>query len=75
MERRSTEWLKLAIQIAVILVGLAGAYYKLDARVTVAEEQIRQETKGYETLLRSFNDRMDKLDQKMNCLIDRRFCN
>jgi hypothetical protein len=71
MERRNTEWLKLAIQIAVLIVGIAGAYYKLDARVTIAEDRVAQETRGYELLLKSFNDRMDKTDAKLDKLNER----
>ena len=74
-ERRTTEWWKMAIQIVIIIVGLSGAYYKLDSRVTILEDKITQEVKGYEILLHSLNKRLDKFEQKLDCIGDKRFCN
>ena len=74
-ERRTTEWWKMAIQIVIIIVGLSGAYYKLDSRVTILEDKITQEVKGYEILLQSLNKRLDKFEQKLDCIGDKRFCN
>ena len=74
-ERRATEWWKLVIQAMLIVVGLSGAYYKLDSRVSILEDKITQEVKGYEILLQSLNKRLDKFEQKLDCIGDKRFCN
>lgn len=77
-ERRKIEWAKVVVELTIIIVTnivlVVGAYYKLDGRVTMTEEKLKQETAGYATLLSTFNTRMDKLDEKMQCLIDKRFC-
>ena len=70
-ERRNTEWWKLAIQIGVLAVGLIGAYYQLDARVQVAESRIDQETKGYAILQEGIHKRLDRVEEKLDRLIER----
>lgn len=77
-ERRKIEWAKTVVELTIIIVTnivlVVGAYYKLDARMAMAEQQISQETKGYESLLKSFNDRMDLHEKKLDCLATPKFC-
>ena len=70
-ERRNTEWWKLVLQIGVLVVGLIGAYYQLDARVQVAESRIDQETKGYSVLQEGIHKRLDRLEEKLDRVIER----
>ena len=71
MERRSTVWWQLALQIGVLVAGLVGAYYSLDARVQVAESRIEQETKGYQVLQEGIHKRLDRLEEKLDRVIER----
>ena len=74
IERRAVEWVKMAIQILIIVVGLTGAYYKLDGRVLVVEAKMQQEVIGYQALIRSISERLDKIEKKLDCVADKRFC-
>lgn len=69
------DWLQLAAWGVAALVfyfnsnsHVAADMAALNTRIAVSETKIEQETKGYETLLRSFNDRMDKLEDKIDKL-------
>ena len=77
-ERRRIEWAKVVVELAIILITnivlLVGAYYKLDNRMSIAENDIKQETSGYGALLSTFNSRMDKLEHKLDCVADSKFC-
>lgn len=70
-ERRSMDWWKLALQIGVFVVAITGAYYKLDTRVQLAESRIEQETRGYAVIQTELHNRLDRLDEKLDRLIER----
>lgn len=84
-ERRKIEWVKVVVELTILIITniviVVGAYYKLDTRMVLAEQQIQQETTGYATLLSGFNTRMDKfelkfdkMETKLECVGNSKFC-
>ena len=73
------DWLQIAAWSVAAIVfyfnsnkDLTADISKLETRQSVSESKIAQETKGYETLLSSFNSRMDKLEDKLDRIMERR---
>ena len=73
-ERRTMEWWKVGLQVLVLIIALIGAYYKLDARVQVIELEMRQALMGYQSVLKSMDERMARFEKKLDCIADKRFC-
>jgi hypothetical protein len=48
---------------------------KVSERVSVMEQQIHQEIIGYGVLQASIGVRLDRIERKVDCLIDKRLCN
>ena len=48
--------------------------FKVNERVSVLEQQIQQEVLGYNVLQSSIGQRLDRIERKVDCLIDKRLC-
>lgn len=48
---------------------------KVNERVSVLEQQVHQEVLGYNVLQSSIGLRLDRIERKVDCLVDRRLCN
>lgn len=48
--------------------------FKTSERISVLEQRIQQEAVGYSVLQSSLTRRLDRIEQKVDCLIDRRLC-
>lgn len=46
----------------------------LGVRLSVAETQLHQEMRGYEILQANIGRRLEAIETKVDCLIDRRLC-
>jgi hypothetical protein len=80
------EWLFKALNIAAWIVAGLAFYFtsqtdtavgtaKVNERVSVLEQQIHQEVMGYNVLQSSIGSRLDRIERKVDCLVDRRLCN
>jgi hypothetical protein len=64
--------------IAWIVVALAfyfGGQSNLTERLAVAETKIQQELIGYQVIQSSLGARLERIEKKVDCLIDKRLCN
>lgn len=48
---------------------------KVNERVSVLEQKLQQELVGYQVLQASIGIRLDRIERKMDCIIDKRLCN
>ena len=75
---------KIGNLVAWAVVGLAFYFtnqtdsaadvYKVNERVSVLEQKIDQEILGYGILQSSIGSRLDRIERKVDCLIDKRLC-
>jgi len=71
--------------IAWLVVGLAFYFSgqadtstdinKVNERVSVLEQKIQNELIGYQVMQASIGLRLDRIEHKVDCLIDKRLCN
>ena len=54
--------------------GTALETAKVNERVSVLEQQIHQEVLGYNVLQSSIGVRLDRIERKVDCLLDKRMC-
>lgn len=47
---------------------------QVNERVSVIDQKIEQEILGYAILQNSIGSRLDRIERKMDCLIDKRLC-
>lgn len=48
--------------------------FKTNERVSVLEQRVQQDTLAYSVMQSSLGRRLDRIEQKVDCLIDRRMC-
>lgn len=75
---------KIGNLVAWLVVGLAFYFtsqtdttaevYKVNERVSILEQQMRQEVLGYNVLQGAIGQRLDRIERKVDCLIDKRLC-
>lgn len=47
---------------------------KANERVSILEHQMRQEVLGYNVLQGAIGQRLDRIERKVDCVIDKRLC-
>ncbi len=48
--------------------------YKVNERVSILEQKLQQESAGYAVLQSAIGIRLDRIERKVDCLIDKRLC-
>jgi len=68
----------LAVGLAFYFNGQADTstdINKVNERVSVLEQKIQNELIGYQVMQASIGLRLDRIEHKVDCLIDKRLCN
>ena len=75
------EMLDTALKVGNILAWLLGClvYYfsntgALSERIAIAETKLQQEMTGYSIMQSATGQRLERIEKKMDCLLDKRMC-
>ena len=71
--RKVWDW-KLTIQLAALFVMVAGGLIMYERRITTVETQMNEQFKGYIRVVGAINNRLASIEEKVDCLVDVRFC-